>query len=90
MDLFRRFRFIVLFAVILPATAFAMHPGWYVAIEGGQARYPGISGNAGQWTAAPPSPGPPHRGPSVAVGDGVTAGTVGAVAETASPGRARS
>ena len=41
-------------------------------------------------TAAPPSPGPPHRGPSVAVGDGVTAGTVGAVAETASPGRARS
>jgi len=56
MDLFRRFRFIVLFAVILPATAFAMHPGWYVAIEGGQERYPGISGNAGQWMAATPSP----------------------------------
>jgi OOP family OmpA-OmpF porin len=56
MDLFRRFRFVVLFAVAFPATAFATPPGWYVAIEGGQARYPGITGNAGQWMAVTPSP----------------------------------
>lgn len=56
MNLVRRLRFVILVAAILPAAGFAAQPDWYVAIEGGQARYPGIAGNAAQWTTVTPSP----------------------------------
>lgn len=45
-------------AALLPATAFATQPGWYVAIDGGQAQYSGIAGDALEWVSMPPRPAP--------------------------------
>ncbi|MDE2270699.1 MAG: outer membrane beta-barrel protein [Xanthomonadaceae bacterium] len=50
---------IILCACALPAAALAAQPGWYVAIDGGLARYGGIAGDAEQWVSITPSASPP-------------------------------
>lgn len=42
-------------AGLSPAVAFATQPGWYMALDGGQAHYTGIAGTAAQWLAMPPA-----------------------------------
>lgn len=45
-------------AMTFPAAAWASQPGWYVAIDGGQAHYNGIAGDVLQWIAFTPAPPP--------------------------------
>lgn len=47
-------------AMGFPLAAFATQPGWYAALDGGQARYTGIGGNAEQWLSLPPANPPPQ------------------------------
>lgn len=62
MDLPKRFGICAItLTVLLPAAAFATQPGWYIAIDGGQARYSGVAGNAAGWLSLPPTDVPPPQ-----------------------------
>lgn len=63
MDMNPRSRLIALVligAMGFPLAAFATQPGWYVALDAGQARYSGIGENASQWLSLPPANSPPQ------------------------------
>lgn len=45
-------------AVLLSSVAFATQPGWYIAFDGGQARYGGIARDSLHWISMPPGPAP--------------------------------
>lgn len=47
--------------VLLPTVALATQPGWYIAIDGGQARYSGAAGNEAGWLSLPPTDVPPPQ-----------------------------
>ncbi len=56
MSTFKSYGLYVLLSAVLPGTALASQSHWYIAVDGGQVRYSGISGIAQQWISITPLP----------------------------------
>lgn len=62
-------------AACCPAAALAAQPGWYLALDGGQARFHGIEADAAQWFRIPPAVQPIEPGEGIAILGGTPTAT---------------